>query len=104
MCATDLAAGGQLGDLIQTAQRDHDDRAQAHGHQQPRIPQIDRGRGMPAVRMAAALRNQQGHRIDRHDDHRHGKGEEHDQPHGLPAGVVLTFEEVHRHGKSGRFT
>ena len=65
----------------------------------PGSQRFDRGGGVPAVRVAAAaLRDQQGNRVDRHDDHRHGQAEQDDQPDGLPAGVVLTFEEIHGHG------
>ena len=71
----------------------------ATASQQPRVPKVDRGRGVPAVRVAAAaLRDQQGDHVDRHDDHRHGEAEQNDQLDGLPPGVVLTFEEIHGHG------
>ena len=48
---------------------------------------------------AAALRDQHGDGVDRHNDHGHRDREEHDQPHGLPPCVVLPCEEVHGHGQ-----
>ncbi len=98
----DLAAGGQLGDLIKASNRNDDGRAQGHRRQEPRVPEADRLRDVAAgprgCPVAAALRDQHGDEVDRRDDHRHGNAEEDDQFEGLAPGAVLTFEEIHGHG------
>ena len=44
-----------------------------------------------------ARRAQHHHQVDGQDDGRHGKGEHHQQPHGLPAGVILSLKEICGH-------